>query len=868
MFLNWPLHIRVSSRITFVLAILFLALASVAGAKQSKSGIKWNPSTQGKFVTALCRDHGGNLWVGTEDNGVWEYHKSTKRWQQFTVSSTGGAPSKLGPVLTAGTPNENALGDNHIYAIACDRLGRIWVGHLNHGVSVYNGKSWRNYDVIDGPIGARVFDIATCPVDGDVWIATNEGLTRYSLANGSWSYYTQGLDGNGLPSNQIQAIAFAKDGTLYAATQCHGLAICHPRKNYSTGQLVYGHWRTVASRFVNRPPLTPMGNGLPTNLLNDVMVAHDGTIWVATDEGLAWSRDKGKTWQFVRGRDWEAKDRGLYHGPSQQEIDEIADHFRGQSRLLLSEDYVTCVGEDDHGYIWIGHWRKGVEVLDPTTGKCYRSDGKPIRVSKDAETKNTAKAGDALKIGPRDYVATILSSIEPPLVGVYGGGLLQMPERFEGRRSIKIKLPATPQRTLSAKARSIPRLPSPAVPPSQQMLKFLTAGIKADLSQIKASKRPLAMYLGNDWSTEGNWIDRYGTFADICSTMNGDGCDQTGGYHNVSMSYRSWIGPGGRKGEYLRYWIEWNHTSRHRVLQDLKRGGRKESEWDDHGETYPTSSGPQGVACTLHLPTGVFEISTYCLNKDGFTGGNRQRDYLASLHLTPMPDPLFLSLGHSPKAAKRVWVYAVRQHDAAHGRVFRFWGGVWVRFAVHLTAPNYVTLLLHRNDSLNTTTCGVFVDRLDGKSLPACSFTASPKRPHPSEEGKVDYRSRDTLLQASDLANRLLQFRRSRPLAYMRSAPPYIILLLRYFTYLRESDIKEFNQVHGIRRPLARMARDIGMFAQADKFSLPTNLFETYCWINRTKAGQAGATWDWTQAGYATFLKHAREQIDLPAPRP
>jgi len=34
------------------------------------------------------------------------------------------------------------LGDDNGYAIACDKLGRIWVGHLNHGVSVYNGKQW------------------------------------------------------------------------------------------------------------------------------------------------------------------------------------------------------------------------------------------------------------------------------------------------------------------------------------------------------------------------------------------------------------------------------------------------------------------------------------------------------------------------------------------------------------------------------------------------------------------------------------------------------------------------------------------------------------------------------------------------------
>ena len=82
-------------------------------------------------------------------------------WTHFTRANTGGQPEPLGPVLSTGTPAEFALGDDDIYALACDKLGRIWVGNLNHGVSVYDGhaptaaevdakgsfrgRGWRNY---------------------------------------------------------------------------------------------------------------------------------------------------------------------------------------------------------------------------------------------------------------------------------------------------------------------------------------------------------------------------------------------------------------------------------------------------------------------------------------------------------------------------------------------------------------------------------------------------------------------------------------------------------------------------------------------------------------------------------------------------
>src|SRR5438105_3895779 len=87
----------------------------------------------------------------------------------------------------------------------CDRLGRIWAGQLNHGIAVFNGETWKVYDVPYGPIAERVFTIATSPIDGDVWIGTSAGLTRYSLRGDMWIHYTRG---SGLPADQVCALAF------------------------------------------------------------------------------------------------------------------------------------------------------------------------------------------------------------------------------------------------------------------------------------------------------------------------------------------------------------------------------------------------------------------------------------------------------------------------------------------------------------------------------------------------------------------------------------------------------------------------------------------------------------------------------------
>ncbi len=186
------------------------------------------PRRMGQFVMALCRDLDGNLWAGTEDTGVWRCNPNAeegRHWTQFTRTSTGGKPEPYGPVLPAEPTDADCLGDDCAYALACDKFGRVWVGHLNHGVSVFNGEQWRNYGVLTGPLGERVFAIAANPADGDVWIATNAGLARYRIDQDAWSYYTRA---EGLPADDVQCLAFDPKGTLYAGTQCDGLAICEP----------------------------------------------------------------------------------------------------------------------------------------------------------------------------------------------------------------------------------------------------------------------------------------------------------------------------------------------------------------------------------------------------------------------------------------------------------------------------------------------------------------------------------------------------------------------------------------------------------------------------------------------------------------
>ncbi|MDR2643020.1 MAG: hypothetical protein LBC74_09520 [Planctomycetaceae bacterium] len=273
------------------------------------------------------------------------------------------------------------------------------------------GKIGKNYDVVDGPIGERIFDIEVCPKDGDVWMATSDGITRYKVDTDAWEHFTRE---NGLLEDQASALAFKNDGTLIVGTQCHGLAIFI--RNPINGNYKFSKNIVAPDRFgpnnCSPVPLVPMGNNLPThlsnlpsNLINDIIVTKNSeveTIWIATNAGLVKLNNDFSKLDFWRGKDYADKVRGLYGG-APKDWKQVPKEIMDQ---LLPEDYLTCLTEDEQGVIWIGTRQSGTLVADPQTG-----------------TKNY---GNVKAVGyPDNFVTKILHSGEGNyLVGFNGGGVV------------------------------------------------------------------------------------------------------------------------------------------------------------------------------------------------------------------------------------------------------------------------------------------------------------------------------------------------------------------------------------------------------------------------------------------------------------
>lgn len=641
----------------------------------------------GNFVMALCRDLDGNVWVGTEDNGVLRGAPDGK-WTQFTT--------------------KDGLGDDFGYALGCDEQGRIWVGHLHGGVSVFNGETWKNYGPLTGPLGERIFDIACHPVNGDVWMATSHGLSRYSEKDGTWSHWTRE---DGLPGDSISALAFHQDGTLFVGTACEGLAILAPDDSALKWTLVAGELSDAKSR-------QPSGDGLPSSQINDVLVARDGTVYVATSAGMAQSKNKGQSWQYLRGRNYADKAKGRTEPPPKT----WGPPPKEKLATLLPEDFITCLAEDEQARLWVGFRQRGFVVIGPQPDQIV-----------------------AVPPGTGDFKTDWVTAICPlPTGETWIGGYGHPPVKRAPKGDSKSAVENKPQSSETSK--DFPSHPQPATPPTLADLQRLLDRFVADkLPANTASPPNWGVYSHDDWSTRGDWFGRIGNQrATLCAA--GSPLDHTLGGDPEQFHIRGAIGPHGTKNEALRHWLHWRKSDERRVLHDPIIGHRREAEWDDHGETYPmTHEGPD-VWVSVEVPEGLHQAGLYFVNPNGHDGANRFRDYLLELK----PDA-----GGSVSRADKL-------PTLARSRVSNFWGGVHKAFLVR--GPNKYWIKIDRNHSFNTIVSGVFLDRLDGPKpkheeppLPMMGFDWQPPlmpRYWEDEDASDNVRTIVKLKESADAARR------------------------------------------------------------------------------------------------------------------
>ena len=331
----------------------------------------------------VSADHEDNMWVGSEDEGLFRVQRQSIR----SLSSTQGLASDgVYPVMessagdmwvgswpagltrvhdgriTAFTRADGVPG--LVTALAEDRAGNIWVGS-HSGVRIFT------HGRLKVPPGMPEADVPVVQVihqmqDGALMFGTPKGIY---LLHGSDSRWMTTHDG--LATDDVRVILEDRAGDTWVGGY-GGLTRIH--------QGVTTRWTEA--------------EGLPSNNIRAIVQDMAGDIWVGTyDGGIGWFHnarwvvfnessglyDNG-AFQILedgQGRFWISSNRGIYRVSRKQLINVAEGHETridsvayGRSDGMLS---MECNGgvwpagaKDAHGLLWFPT-EKGVAIVDPTS---------------------------------------------------------------------------------------------------------------------------------------------------------------------------------------------------------------------------------------------------------------------------------------------------------------------------------------------------------------------------------------------------------------------------------------------------------------------------------------------------------------------
>lgn len=248
-----------------------------------------------------------------------------------------------GPLLWVGTSGgviryDMGKDEHHLYDVRAGLLSngifhlskygeRLLIGTYGGGLSLFDpaAETWANYNIQHGLADAFVYDVLQLD-NGDMWIATWSGANFVQGGRlddrDAWSTYTVENTGGGLPNDWVYALAKGKEGSIWMATE-GGLA------QFDNGE--WRHWKHQD------------GLGAPYEVVR---------------EQIRFQRDPAK--------------ESSHHARQKAEMG-----LQGVD-VAYNPNYIVSLYVDVHGVVWCGTWGGGLSRLEGNNWKTYTvADGLP-----------------------------------------------------------------------------------------------------------------------------------------------------------------------------------------------------------------------------------------------------------------------------------------------------------------------------------------------------------------------------------------------------------------------------------------------------------------------------------------------------------
>ncbi|KRT15207.1 hypothetical protein ASU31_15220 [Pedobacter ginsenosidimutans] len=209
-----------------------------------------NTSLTSDIVVSLEVDHEGILWIGTYLGGLDAF--DGKNFRHF----------KPGRDITS-------LSDNRIYALLEDSYNRLWVGTLNGGLDLLDRQTgtFKHFRPdIKNTLNSFVVSCLYEDRNKNIWIGTTGGVNIYDHKSATFKYLKNNpADSNSLIQNDVNSILQDARGWMWIGTK-EGISIYDP----NTG--IFKNLNETA--------------GLPEDMVFELLEDEHHDIWYSSRKGL------------------------------------------------------------------------------------------------------------------------------------------------------------------------------------------------------------------------------------------------------------------------------------------------------------------------------------------------------------------------------------------------------------------------------------------------------------------------------------------------------------------------------------------------------------------------------------------------------
>ncbi len=366
-------------------------------------------------LTRFLEDREGNIWIGTEGEGLYQLQEET-----ITVYS-----------------KAQGLIDQDVYPVYQDKSGAIWIGAWQKGLSSFHNGRFTNYSVAEG-LPAPLVSSLGGDRDGNLWVGTHGSLSAFR--DGRFHKADAFLPENSVVQTILQdrggtlwfgttnGLVAYRDGPSRTITELDGLASNDIKIiiESASGDLWIGGYGGLTRLHGSQFTHWTEHDGLPSDNIRSLYEDQSGALWIGTyDGGLGRFKD-GKFTRFTerdglfnngvfqiledgRGNLWMSSNRGIYR-VSKRDLNAFANGEQtsitsvayGKADGMLNEE---CNGgmapagiKTNDGKLWFPT-QNGVAVIDPST-VWINQQSPPVMIETALVERVPANIQNGLRIPP------------------------------------------------------------------------------------------------------------------------------------------------------------------------------------------------------------------------------------------------------------------------------------------------------------------------------------------------------------------------------------------------------------------------------------------------------------------------------------